>query len=191
MELGRILVLIGIGILIFCFIYNKYKYKCMKPNGSEEICYNVLNNTRNMQEKVDLMYTLDSKIRKLELYLVENHPDNVITRNLQHRYKSIIYEAEPEINSTTYTINKSEIFMCMTTRDEHELVYDINTLMYVIIHELGHICNDTHGHTETFNKTFKFLLENAVKANVYGYVDYKKNPINYCGLILDSQILDY
>jgi hypothetical protein len=143
-----------------------------------------------MQDKADAMYTLDSRLKVLLGYLQANYPENDITIKFKNRYRSILYEAEPAIDSTTYTVNKSEIFMCMSSRDEEKFIYDINTLMYVIIHELAHICNDSTGHTPLFNKTFYFLLENAVKAGVYTYVDYKKNPINYCGLHLDSQILD-
>ena len=36
----------------------------------------------------------------------------------------------------------------------------------------------------------KYLLLEAVKKGIYKYVDYKKTPIEYCGMELNNTILD-
>ena len=40
---------------------------------------------------------------------------------------------------------------------------ELNTLVFVGIHELSHIASVTKGHGDEFWDNFKFLLENAVK----------------------------
>lgn len=167
------------------------KYTCISPDESKKICYNVLNNTENMKEKATLLYKIDNEIKKLQEYMLQKYPSNEITKKFKERYKlfSSLSEAEIETGSTTFTINKSEIFVCLESRTSKEM-YDMNTLMYVLIHELGHICNDTIGHTKEFNETFGFLLKNAVDLGIYTYIDYSKFPINYCGLTIDTNILN-
>jgi hypothetical protein len=161
----------------------------VKPGKDSKVCYNVLEESNeSMQSKADLIHVIDERIKQLIKHIQIKHPNHKVTLNC-NRYKGVVHEAEPELDTTTYTINKSDIFMCLSSRDGRNEIYDTNTLMYVMIHELAHIFNDTIGHTETFNETFIFLLQNAIEINIYSYVDYNKFPINYCGLILDSQIL--
>ena len=40
------------------------------------------------------------------------------------------------------------------------------------------------GHEPEFWKNFKFLLELAKEANIHQPYDYKKNPIEYCGMMI-------
>jgi predicted SprT family Zn-dependent metalloprotease len=85
--------------------------------------------------------------------------------------------------------------ICLRTRDAHEKIYDIDLLMYVVLHELAHVCNYTRygipiqGHGNEFKNIFKFLVEEAVSAGLYVYTDYSKSPVNYCNMILSSSIL--
>ena len=64
---------------------------------------------------------------------------------------------------------------------------ELNTLVFVGIHELSHIASVTKGHGDEFWDNFKFLLENAVKAKIYTPEDYSKESVDYCGMkITDS-----
>jgi hypothetical protein len=92
---------------------------------------------------------------------------------------------------TSYTLNKgSYVILCLSPRDtETKKVYDINTLMYVAIHELAHIVSTSVGHTPEFIKNFKSLLTYAVQAKIYTVVDYSKNPQEYCGISINKNIL--
>jgi hypothetical protein len=77
----------------------------------------------------------------------------------------------------SYTINKQKIFLCL--RDEHGEYYDFNMLIYVSIHELGHVLCDEIGHTAKFHAIFDSLLRQAAAVEIYD----PKKPIihNYCG----------
>ena len=46
------------------------------------------------------------------------------------------------------------------------------------------------GHTELFNRTFRFYLNVAKENGIYTYENYAKYPVNYCGLKLYTNILD-
>ena len=100
-----------------------------------------------------------------------------------------IYEISPlnPSGSTSYTENKGEkLVLCLRDKKpnaegQHEF-HDINTLMFVVLHELTHIMNDRWGHKMQYWKLFKFVLKNADEAGIYNPVNYREQPITYCGM---------
>ena len=66
----------------------------------------------------------------------------------------------------------------------------MNTLMYVVIHELAHVGCPEYGHTPLFRKIFKFLLKQSVKIGIYTPVNYILNPQNYCGMVINEYLFD-
>lgn len=111
---------------------------------------------------------------------------------LKKRYDpEVIREHFPNVlnDSTSYVENKGEeIGYCL--KSKKGLLEDINTMMYVSIHELTHIyLYDINQHPKEFFQNFKYLLQHAVDLKLYNPVDYKKYPIEYCGMKLDSNVL--
>lgn len=104
-------------------------------------------------------------------------------------------EAAYDPRFTTYTVNKDEMHICLRTRDTNENIYDINLLMYVILHELAHMCNyninnePIKGHGQEFRNIFKILVEESISAGLYKYQDYRRYPVEYCGMQLNSTIV--
>jgi len=80
---------------------------------------------------------------------------------------------------SAYTENKSVITLCLKNPETGKF-YSMNTLMYVALHELGHIISKTHGHNEEFRKNFATLLRRATKIGIYD----PRVPIpqTYCGI---------
>lgn len=77
----------------------------------------------------------------------------------------------------SYSINKRKIYLCV--EDEHGDYYSKNTLMYVSLHELSHCLNKFDvGHTESFHRIFKQLLDRATKMRLYN--PNLEIPTNYC-----------
>ena len=75
--------------------------------------------------------------------------------------------------------------MCL--RNTNNDLHDINTLMFVAIHELAHNYNVGEiGHTNHFWKLMKQILDIAEKHNLYTYVDYSETPVNYCGMVINN-----
>ena len=101
-----------------------------------------------------------------------------------------LYENNIDSNYTSYSVNKGEeIVFCLRCKKTYKL-HTINILVYVAVHEMAHTACPEVGHTILFNKIFKFLLENAIKLNIYSYEDYSNYPIIYCGMELHSNILN-
>ncbi len=76
----------------------------------------------------------------------------------------------------SYTINKKTIYICLVDIDGK--YYEENMLTHVVIHELAHKrCPDV-GHTETFHKIFKEMLEEAAAHGLYDPT--KPLTKNYC-----------
>jgi len=100
---------------------------------------------------------------------------------LQKRYKtSNISEGLIQQNMTSYTVNKGEeIVYCMTSRDEHETLYDDNLLFYVTLHELAHIASVSEGHNAEFFRNFRYLIKKAVEMNLFKH---ETSQVNYCGI---------
>ena len=107
---------------------------------------------------------------------------------------SKIIETLPTSEFTAYSENKGEkLAFCLNkNKNGKGGLIDLNTLMYVAIHEVAHIATKSVGHTDEFWKNFKFLLQEAKEIGIYEPEDYKKNPKNYCGMkITDNPYYDY
>ena len=122
--------------------------------------------------------------------------NNFVINHLKKNYNfNKISEAAYDSRYTTYTVNKDEMHICLRTRDSNENMYDINLLMYVILHELAHMCNydktgiPIQGHGIEFRHIFTILVQEAINANLYVYRDYRKEPVEYCGMQLNSSII--
>ena len=81
--------------------------------------------------------------------------------------------------SSAYTENKSVITICLKDpQTGHE--YDMNTLMYVALHELAHATTREEGHGEAFKARFQELLK---KGYQLGFYDPNiPMPPAYCGV---------
>ena len=65
----------------------------------------------------------------------------------------------------------------------------MNTLMYVVLHEISHIACPEYNHTPLFKKIFAFFAEVAIKLNIYQKVNYGTNPVEYCGIYITDSIV--
>jgi len=93
-------------------------------------------------------------------------------------------------DAVAYTVNKGEeMAFCLKTKD-NQVMYDINTLTFVAIHELSHVGCESMGHTKEFIDFFVFLLEKSIDIGIYKFVDYSKTPVNYCGVIINETPLN-
>ena len=141
----------------------------------------------------DLLANTTQKLRQLVSYLGEKYPNKANCKRLVENFNPTkVKEILPTSEYTAYSENKGEkLAFCTTTTKEGDKLIDPNTLMFVALHEISHIATKSVGHTQEFWNNFKFILENAVKTNIYKPVDYKKKPKTYCGMeITDNPIYD-
>ena len=94
-------------------------------------------------------------------------------------------ETDLDAEYTSYSVNKGEsIAMCL--REPNNSFIDMNTVHFVIIHELAHVMTPEVGHTKLFWENMGYLLRKASEIGIYKYYDYGAKPIRYCGVTIDS-----
>ena len=99
-------------------------------------------------------------------------------------------ETVPGSKYTSYSVNKGEkISICIRNTDNSFM--DMNTILFVTIHELAHVMTISTGHTEEFWSNMKFILEVAESIGLYKPVDYKNKPETYCGMVINSTPYDF
>jgi len=153
---------------------------------------------KHKEQSADLLAKVNERCKAIVLYLKETHPsDERVIRLVKGFNPQKINEILPTSKLAAYSENKGEkIAFCLNrtkppNKTESNLI-DIETLTFVAYHELTHIMCKTYGHTNEFWENFKFLLENAKTAGLYDSVDYKKKPVQYCGMtISDNPLYDY
>jgi hypothetical protein len=115
---------------------------------------------------------------------------------VEHLLRNFNYEAIHEnipssVGNTAYSLDKGRtIMLCLRDVYPPHNIVDINTLMFVVIHEAAHIANWAEwGHGAHYWSVFKFLLREAVRVGVYKPIDYARNPTSYCSFRLDHNPL--
>lgn len=92
--------------------------------------------------------------------------------------------------NTSYTLNKSKLVLCLRSKTPDASgvypVHDINTIMFVVLHELAHMMNNNWGHGPDFWNLFRFLIKKASEIGIYTPVDYSRYPVEYCGMRITS-----
>lgn len=181
-----------------------YKYKVHKAHDDHEDAANILAEIHRRITK--LIASLKKKYPDLQNIKHDidreknNHIDIIpITSDekLSHEHARLLIERyDPRNmtensplnaqNYTAYTENKGEVIaICLRAKDATHTIHDPNLIMFVVLHELAHVSNQTIGHDDSFWRAFKWLLQEAVEAGIYKPDNYDKTPQRYCGLLID------
>ncbi len=171
----------------------------------------VMNKLYKKREIVSIKSTVDNKF-----YIVRKLPDSNLAANilaninrnvlrlisslddkkegvkdLQKNYNpDAISETIEGAKYTSYSVNKGEkISICIRKKDK--TFVDENTVLFVVIHELAHVMTDEVGHTPLFWDNMKYLLEEAEKINIYKPINYEKEPVQYCGMEINTTPYDF
>jgi hypothetical protein len=142
----------------------------------------------------DRLAYVNNNLNKLVNHLAKKYPDKKNVQRLVNGYNpKKIYETLPTSEFTAYSENKGEkLAFCLDTeKNSKGRLIDINTLMYVALHEVSHIATKSIGHNDEFWNNFKFMITEAKEINIYNPVDYQKEPARYCGMnISDNPYFD-
>jgi predicted metal-dependent hydrolase len=151
----------------------------------------LVRNREDSKLAANLLAQIKSNLEKLVNYLKNNNSkDERIQRLVEKFNPENISESIAGSDYTSYSVNKGEkIVFCIRSKDDKQELEDINTMMFVAIHELAHIMTKSIGHTDEFWENMRYLLEKAIKLGIYNKIDYKSNPRTYCGVkITDSPL---
>ena len=190
-------ILISILIILIYIFFFKNEVELMKVDVNGEKV--LVRKTKDYKESATLLAELIRRMYVLRDYLSSNKniPEysefkkyiELLEKNF-NRKKTVIYENNLNSNLTSYNVNKGEqLVFCLRCKTSSSL-HNINLLVYVAVHEMAHSACPEQGHTPLFNKIFHFMLQEAVKINIYVYENYATSPVFYCGMKLNTNILN-
>ncbi|NBO98923.1 MAG: hypothetical protein EBU90_02175 [Proteobacteria bacterium] len=153
-----------------------------------------------LSSSADTLSKINARVEKLIEHMQKKYKNDPYYKHyivkLRENYNhTVLSEAAIDQRYTTYTIDKQSMHVCLRTRDQHQQLYEIDILMYVVLHELAHMCNydkngnPIQGHDESFKNIFKVLVQEATNIGIYKYIDYSKHPQEYCGMYINSNVL--
>jgi hypothetical protein len=189
-EIITILIIVVIALAFFLNYESNFSDLTYVESTLDKTKYLV----RNREDKVDaanMLASIKSNLIKLVQYLKDNHISDPRIKRLATKFNpDNISESLPGTSYTSYSVNKGEkIVFCIRAKNKQENLEDVNTMMFVAIHEIAHIMTTSVGHTEEFWDNMRYLLQKAIKVGVYQKEDYKNNPREYCGVkITDSPL---
>lgn len=192
-QLLAAIILIIILALTF-YLNSKTKNNVSLVKSTQDGNEYLTQNLRDQQKAADMLAIVSARIIKLKKYLVENihlYPRyEEYIRQLNLKLKGVVlHENSPKSKHTSYTVNKGdEIVLCLRSKKTLNL-HNINLVMYVVIHELAHVACPELNHTPLFQEIFIFLLRISIQIGIYQYVDYQIDPHEYCGLIINENLL--
>jgi len=180
-------ILILLIILLIYLIYDRSNFNCINvvAEDGNEYC---MNDARG----ANLMAEIHMRVVELLRVLKQKYSNSgsvykqTLVSNLLRRYNpnNIIENSPNNIKrETSYTVGKGKI-LALCIKNKNGTYVDINTLMYVVIHELGHLAVEEIDHKNEFKQAFGFLLREAIAAGIYQDVDYSRNPTYYCNMII-------
>ncbi len=160
-------------IFIILILYIYYKHK----TGKKQITIDIINDQL-------IKYILHLN-HKYILYKKECKYLFAI-KNLMNRYEQQNINGVNFNMNAAYTVNKKYIYICLNKN-----IYNINTMIFVILHELTHVSTDLWDHPKEFWELFKFYLQEAVECGIYVPIDYSAAPESYCKTYINySQLFD-
>ena len=188
-------VLIGFVILICLKIYMDSEFsnlKCIVSRvDGETYC---VRDRKDLHKAADLLANVTQRCKQLVEYVGQKYPNHEGVERLVNNFNpQQISETLPTSEMTAYSENKGEkLAFCLNkNKMDNSKLIDMDTLMFVSLHELAHIMTVSIGHKQEFWQNFKFLLENAKEAGLYHPQNYAENPQDYCGMtITDNPYYD-
>lgn len=166
--------------------------------------YKVHEDLENPVKAAETMDRLNTVAHKLIDHLQQKYLKESSISTINEKYKKIVHEGIIALKAnfktanlqenvparsggdTSYVIDKGSVFaMCLRDPQKNNKLDDkFNDLVFVLIHEMAHLFTSTFGHDNLFWNNFKFLLQEAIEANLYQPVDYKKTGSPYCGIVV-------
>lgn len=177
-------------VILFSYVYKYYSEVTYVKSKVDNKSY-LVRQLNDKEKAVDLLAEISKDLQIIVNHLVAKYPQNDDVKRLFKNFNpENISEGDPSSGYTSYSVNKGEsIILCIRQDDKDKSFVEKNTILYVAIHELGHLMSKTIGHNKEFWDNFKFILNEAVNIGIYKKVDYKNNPSPYCGIKLTNSII--
>lgn len=182
MNFNKNFLILIILIVIFFFNRNYESFtKYETSNNDQEYLVQDFTDSKTVANKFS---EIEKTINKFVNILIKKHPNDQRVIRLKNNLKNTKYE-ESSFNDDTssFTINKGELMsICVRHQDDRKKFHNMNTMMFVVLHELAHVMSVSIGHGKEFMDNFRFLLKESKESNIYDPVDYSINNMTYCGV---------
>jgi len=185
------LIITIISVIGIYYVYNNYidsgLIKVKSKIDNEEYTVQIKDDSA---EAADLIAKIRQKLVILMEHLQKTHGSNDIRiEMLKKNFKpDRLKEGIDTTGYTSYSINKGEqIVLCLRNKDK---LVDINTMLFVVLHEFAHLATVSIGHTEEFWDNFRWILEESINIGIYVKQDFKTKNVEYCGMSITSTPLD-
>lgn len=190
---GLLLILVLTGVVLYLlwdtYFAGQVEYVRSEFDGRDYLVQSL----PDRHKAADLLANIRANILKLSGHLQKMYPDDERTKRMVANLNiDNISEGSDNAKYTSYSINKGEkIVFCLRSRDENKKLVDLNTMMFVALHEVGHVCTESMGHTEEFWDNFRWLLEESIQIGIYRQQDFKSKPKEYCGITITDSPLNH
>ena len=180
-------------VALLMFIYYIYRQNSELTRVTSQIDQKsyLVRDLPDKQQAADLLAKVRQKLMKLADHLEKTEAQDPRIQRLSRNFNpDAISESTPNSSYTSYSVNKGEkIVFCLRSRNEQQQLAQENILMFVALHEMGHVITESIGHTQEFWDNFRYLLQKAISLGIYVKQDFKNNPQEYCGTqITDSPL---
>lgn len=188
MSAVELFIVFAIVIILAMYINNyvnaEVEYIKSKVDGRSYL----VRSLPDKQEAADYLARINADLQKLVRHLRAKYPNDADYKRMYENFDpDAISEGSPESNYTSYTVNKTALVICIRQVD-HSFVKK-NVVMYLVLHEMGHMACPEVGHTPMFWDVFKKVLREAVKMGLYSKIDFKNKPEPYCGISIRSSVI--
>lgn len=179
-------ILFGASVLLYSF--RGQNMDTFHVNG-ESFRTQMRDDTHISKKVADDLYIIKHRVDRLISHLKsKKHADKNMKEaceRLLKKYKGNIHEIPSTKNGkVAYNENKGDaIALCMYKDGQHQ---DINTAMFVTLHELAHCMTKEYRHNQKFWDNFRFLIKESIHLGIYYYQDFANNSENYCGMKISS-----
>ena len=185
---AEIFVVFIMSVILLMYLVNHYGEVEYVKSTTDQREY-LVRNLNDKQEAADLLASVTKDLKTLVHHMMAKFPDMPDVKQLYTNFNpNSISEGSVDSGYTSYSVNKGEkIILCI--RQKNQTFVDKNTILYVAIHELGHLMTPEIGHTPSFWKNFKFILNEAVLLKLYVKTDYAEEPEDYCGIKITNSVI--
>jgi hypothetical protein len=178
--------IVAIVLILYLYISElKTEYFQLRKAMLNNTMYEVQDYS-NPDAAAELLANINRNIKRVISCLISKYPNDARVLRLKSRSANLVIEEAKHVeNSSTYTVNKGErMTICLRKKNSTKDLYDIDLLLFVIIHELAHVMTITLDHSPEFMVNFKFILHEAADCGIYRPVNYGSagNRIDYCGV---------
>lgn len=182
----KVLTVVLLALLIFANLYKGKGYVRIKSTVDDRY-YKVLNRSDNLQA-ANMLATLNMNLKEIITQMYASFPKDEDVATLFDKYRpESLEEGAFDTKHTSYSINKGERIVLCVRQSNGDFV-DMNTLLYVALHELAHVMTKSVGHESEFWDNMQRIVKVATEIKMYEYVDYSKQPAKYCGIDITSSV---